>query len=183
MKKSTMLALVLNAAVFTAFGYVYGTYDEDVSAVSEPAFIVSPHVSELEMYIASISEEEKYCLAQNVYFEARNQSIRGQRAVARVTLNRVDSSRYPDTICEVVWQNRQFSWTHDGLSDVPGGNAIEDRAWELAQSVAMAALVNHFVNRYDPTYGATHYHANYVNPYWAHAYEEVAVVGDHIFYR
>jgi spore germination cell wall hydrolase CwlJ-like protein len=180
MKRSTLLALTLNSALFATVGYLYHDHMVTEEAVEPREVItVNPHPSNIEIYMASISDEDMYCLAQNIYFEARNQPVQGQRAVARVTLNRVDSNDYPDSICDVVWQRRQFSWTHDGLSDIPR----EQEAWELAQSVALAAVANHFVNRYDPTYGATHYHANYVDPYWADYYEEVAVVGDHIFYR
>jgi len=64
-----------------------------------------------EQIVNSISDEDRYCLQQNIFFEARNQSTLGQAAVAWVTLNRVESTRYPDTICEVVWQKSQFSWT------------------------------------------------------------------------
>ena len=133
--------------------------------------------------VATISEENRYCLQQNVYFEARNQSELGQRAVAWVTLHRLDSARYPDNICGVVWQNRQFSWTHDGLSDNPGTNVIEQRAWAKAQEVVDSVLLEWASGEPSPVQGATMFHADYVRPFWADSYERVTQIDDHIFYQ
>lgn len=118
-----------------------------------------------------------FCLALNVYFEARSEDLAAQYAVAEVTLNRVASPDFPDDVCEVVWQRKQFSWTHDGKSDKPR----DRKAWRRAVSVAAYALEDdgHTVVGYDALY----YHADYVNPYWARTYERVAKVGRHIFYR
>lgn len=101
----------------------------------------------------------------------------GQVAVAEVTLNRVASDRYPDNVCDVVWQRRQFSWTHDGRSDRP----TDVEAWAEAQRIALMVAVSRDVTFIDAE--MTHYHANYVSPYWARSYEKVAVVGAHIFYK
>lgn len=180
----TLASIALNVAVIgaTSYSVFAATPIEDVATVPDihpPKVIVDPTL----IYLAHIDSEEIDCLALNVYFEARNQSLRGQKAVAWVTLNRMYTARYPDTICEVVWQPRQFSWTHDGLSDVPGGNVIEDAAWEEAQQVAIDVLAADFENMQDPTRGATHYHADYVNPYWTDSYDKVASIGEHIFYK
>ena len=75
------------------------------------------------------------CLALAIYWEARNQPTIGQLAVAQVVVNRVESKRWPSTICDVVWQKKQFSWTHDGKSDRPK----EKTAWR--KSKMLAALV------------------------------------------
>jgi len=117
------------------------------------------------------------CLALNIYFEARSEEPMGQLAVAEVTLNRVTSSRYPDTVCEVVWQRKQFSWTHDGKSDVPK----DARAWDMAVRAAKLAMKHRDVVIVGNE--VTHYHADYVKPYWTTAYERVAKVGTHIFYK
>lgn len=187
----TKLKLILAVGVNVTFllsifvwGYIAEAekyYEELEESVASD--LHSPVISPTQRYIASLDQEEINCLALNIYFEARNQSVRGQRAVARVTLNRVDADNYPDTICEVVWQPRQFSWTHDGLSDTPGGNALENEAWALAQDVAISSLENHYVGLYDPTYGATHYHANYVNPRWANSFAQLTSIGEHVFYK
>lgn len=117
------------------------------------------------------------CLAMNVYHEARSEPTLGQVAVAEVTMNRVESDRYPDNVCDVVWQRRQFSWTHDGKSDTPR----DADAWAEAQRIAMMVAGSRDVSFVDAE--MTHYHADYVSPYWAESYEQVAVVGAHIFYK
>lgn len=122
------------------------------------------------------------CLALAVYFEARSQPLLGQLAVAQVVLNRVESERFPDTICEVVYQGGEhrrwqchFSWYCDGLSDTP----YEELAWEVAQLVASAALDG---TRHAPLDGATHYHAEYVAPTWSDRMTFIVQIGEHLFY-
>jgi len=131
----------------------------------------------------SVPDEQKYCLTQNVYFEARNQSTLGQIAVARVTLNRVNNPQYPNTICGVVWQDKQFSWTHDGKSDEPGETYLEQKAWKHAEQVAHDALVDVVLQKIDPVEGSVMFHADYVTPGWADAYDKVVSIDDHIFYK
>ena len=134
-------------------------------------------------------EPEAWCLAQNIYYEARGSNLADKAAVADVVLNRVDDSRYPNTICEVVRQgekhkdgqmkrNRcQFSWYCDGKSDWP---ANKD-SWIEAQQIAYMML---YLNQYRGlTEGATHYHADYVNPKWANSLQLVGTIGEHVFYR
>lgn len=123
------------------------------------------------------------CLALNVYHEARSDTTIGQYAVAHVVMNRVMDDRFPNSTCEVVHQGYhkgkhkcQFSWYCDGKSDTP----TEPRAWALATLIAYDVL-NGTVP--DVTYGATHYHATYVKPYWANHFEETVRHGSHIFYR
>jgi spore germination cell wall hydrolase CwlJ-like protein len=115
------------------------------------------------------------CLAMNVYFEARNQSLAGQVAVAQVTMNRVKSPNYPDTVCGVVNQKNQFSWYWDGKSDVPQ----REDAWKRAQMVARGVLAG---SGHSDLKDVTHYHALYVKPYWATKMQMVARIEDHIFY-
>ena len=119
------------------------------------------------------------CLALNVYFEARSEPVSAQFAVAQVTMNRVLSDKYPDTVCGIVWQRKQFSWTHDGKSDRPP----EEQAWRRAKWVA-AVTLNDVDNSVDilPR-SALHYHADYVKPYWVSSLVKVAQIGRHIFYR
>lgn len=121
------------------------------------------------------------CLAKNIYFEARDQSELGQRAVAWVTLNRVVSEDYPSTICEVVWEPKQFSWTHDGKSDEPKNQEAWYRAKNLAELVYNRYYgIRQFV---DPTDGAVMFHATYVKPFWRKHFEKTVRIDDHIFYR
>ena len=118
------------------------------------------------------------CLALNVYFEARSEPIIAQFAVAQVTMNRVKSDLYPDNVCDVVWDTRQFSWTHDGKSDKPK----EKDAWERAQWVAKVTMQSK--RRIDVvTWDTVHYHADYVKPYWITSCVRITQIGRHIFYR
>ena len=136
-----------------------------------------------EQMVSAVSQEEKTCLQQNIFFEARNQSTLGQVSVAWVTMNRVENSRYPDTICEVVWQRKQFSWTHDGKSDKPGDNILEQRAWEDAGIVAEVVLLDWARDESSPVGNAIMYHADYVNPFWSASYDRVTQIDSHIFYQ
>jgi spore germination cell wall hydrolase CwlJ-like protein len=117
------------------------------------------------------------CLSMNIYFEARGEPIAGQVAVAQVTMNRVASPKYPDTVCEVVYQHKQFSWYWDGKSDIP----LNEKAWERAQMVAKGVLAG---SGHSDLMGAniTHYHAARIRPYWAPTMQLVAQIDDHIFY-
>ncbi len=136
------------------------------------------------------------CMADNIYWEARNQSLRGMIAVGNVTMNRVYDERFPDTPCEVVHQgptrpswkdpavyypvrNRcQFSWYCDGKSDVIP--EYDRDVYELIYTMSMKLYYNYFD---DFTSGATHYHADYVRPAWACTKEKTIQIGKHIFYR
>ena len=122
-----------------------------------------------------VDKEQHKCLALNIYHEARSESMEGQIAVAQVTLNRVAHSEWPSTICEVVYEPKQFSWTHL-LKD---HSATEARAWKKAQIIARDVMIG---NVEDPTYGAVFYHANYVDPNWAEYVDLTKVIGNHLFY-
>lgn len=125
------------------------------------------------------------CLALNVYHEARGEPEDGQYAVAEVTMNRLASSRYPDSVCAVVQEKRwdairrryvsAFSWTE--FYSVP---EPEGEAWALAQKVAEDVYYRRTHPRVE---GATFYHASYIRPSWARTQTRVARIGRHIFYR
>ena len=129
------------------------------------------------------------CMALNVYYEARGSNLADQAAVADVVMNRVNDSRYPDTICGVVKQGLQdangnmrrnkcqFSWYCDGKHDRPQD---EDR-WAEAQMIAWN-LVEEDKFR-GITESAIHYHATYVKPRCASTLQLVGRIGAHIFYR
>ena len=123
-----------------------------------------------------LSEDDVFCMVQNVYHEARDQSLLGQVAVAHVTLNRVKSPAYPDSVCGVVWQPNQFSWTNDGKSD----RMTDLDAIGKAVDVALAASRGKIK---DPTDGALHYYAHRkVKPGWASVGYRL-IVGEHTFVR
>ena len=128
---------------------------------------------------ADIDRQQLYCAAQNVYFESRGEPDLGQMAVTQVVLNRVESLKWPDSICGVIWQDKQFSWTHDGKSDrIKLSNKIERQAWIKSVFYAVMAL-----SEEDVTNGATHYHNTSVTTYWIDSMKQTAVIGNHIFYR
>jgi N-acetylmuramoyl-L-alanine amidase len=115
------------------------------------------------------------CLARNVYYEARGESLIGQYAVAEVTMNRLASPFYPKTVCEVVYQRRAFSWTGMGDLEPPMGPAWH-RAVRVAEDV-------YYERRPATMEGVTHFHATYVQPDWSQERQQVARIGKHIFYR
>lgn len=127
---------------------------------------------------AEMSVDDYECLAMNVYHEARGESWEGQAAVVHVTLNRVADHRFPDNICDVVWQDSQFSWTNDGRSDYPH----DAEAWAISQSIAATAY-DWWQRGEDFSEGATFYHAHWVSPYWARQFQETVEIGVHTFYR
>jgi len=151
--------------------------------------LMSASVANAKGLFTAEQRPEAWCLAQNIYYEARGSNRADRIAVADVVLNRVQDTRYPDTICNVVRQgeryadgsmvrNRcQFSWYCDGRSDWPR----DMDAWVDAQQIAYNIL------QWDAgrglTEGATHYHADYVNPRWARSLQLVGRIGVHIFYR
>lgn len=116
------------------------------------------------------------CLALTIYYEARDQPLAGQLAVAEVVLNRVENEHYPDDICSVVWEEKQFSFTHDGKPERP-----RHEVWEDIQELARDILADPDSVLFNT--GATHYHATYVTPYWVDGMVIVGKVGDHIFYE
>lgn len=125
------------------------------------------------------------CLARNVYYEARGESLAGQYAVAEVTMNRKASPLYPKTVCAVVYQKNwdplrkryvgAFSWTELRTLGEPAGPA-----WQRAVKVADDV----YYQRRSPTLpGVLHFHATYVRPDWSNERERVARIGRHVFYR
>ena len=138
-----------------------------------------------------ILETALMCMAFNIYHEANNQSMLGQIAVGQVVMNRVEDSRFPDTVCEVVKQavtykgtdkpvlhKCQFSWYCDGKKDEPNYNS---KSWSKALKYAVVVLGGDIT--LDFTDGATHYHATYVRPAWAKTKTRTTRIDRHIFYR
>ncbi|MDP3175313.1 MAG: cell wall hydrolase [Phenylobacterium sp.] len=128
------------------------------------------------------AERALQCLTQAVYYEGAREPMKGQQAIAQVVLNRLRHPAYPKSVCGVVYQGSarttgcQFSFTCDGsLKWAP-----EPGLWAQAQSVARRALAGFVMREVGP---ATHYHADYVAPYWAPTLVKLKREGLHIFYR
>ena len=138
-----------------------------------------------------ILETALMCMALNMYHEAKNQSMLGQIAVGQVVMNRVEDSRFPDNVCDVVTEavtykgtdkpvlhQCQFSWWCDGQIDEPD---FDSKEWWDAKEYASIVLSGTIM--LDVTEGATHYHATYVRPAWAKTKTKTTRIDRHIFYR
>ncbi len=118
--------------------------------------------------ITWLDRKELKCLVENVYHEARGEPFAGQVAVARVTLNRV--GKWAATVCEVVYQHKQFSWTakkNIGINDLEAYKTAWHAAW--------------MSKTFD--FDATYYHAERVRPRWAKKLTKVTQINNHIFYE
>jgi len=141
-----------------------------------------------------VAQKETHCLATNMYFEARGESFEGKKAVAFVTLNRVDSDKFPNNICDVVYQAQhsywwktqrdrlvpirhkcQFSWYCDGKSDTIRNTHEYESLYRLASEIIVG-------KHQDNTGGADYYHATHVKPKWRTAFNQTTQIDEHIFY-
>ncbi len=116
------------------------------------------------------------CLAMNIYHEARGETEKGKLAVAAVTINRVKNKHYPNNVCDVVWQRKQFSWTDLKLKY----QIIKDEtAWINALEIAQLFLDG---GDWTGVGKATHYHSLAVSPSWKDNNHLITQVGNHLFY-
>jgi spore germination cell wall hydrolase CwlJ-like protein len=127
------------------------------------------------------STNAERCLTQAIYYEAATESDAGKAAVAQVIINRMRHPAYPDSICGVIYQGSskpgcQFSFACDGSLARKPSAAL----WRRSNEIAKLALAGHV---HKPVGMATHYHANYVLPYWAPKLAKIEQIGAHIFYR
>ena len=140
--------------------------------------------------VPMVNSEELECMSKNIYFEAAIESTAGKVAVAQVTMNRVRSVHYPNTVCGVITQGKhyasghpvrdrcQFSWYCDGKHDEPHKGSM----WKESQEVAKYVLTT--LDLMDITDGATHYHADYIaSPRWAHPSRKTVEIDTHIFFN
>jgi spore germination cell wall hydrolase CwlJ-like protein len=166
---------ILGVVGIVCFAYLHKT-------PLEPARI---EATQRELKRAQRRESDLQCLAENIYFEARGEPLKGQYAVAEVTLNRTRTEHFPHTICSVVHEMRwdpsrrrmvaDFSWTELGALSPDNGPA-----WKRAMEVANAA----YDDLHDPIVpGALFYHSTSVRPGWARTRTAIATIGNHIFYR
>lgn len=137
------------------------------------------------LWLASVlppQTADSLCLSATVYLEARDQSVRGQRAVAEVALRRRDSGLWGDTLCDVVTARKQFAPTL-----VPQSTRLRNtEAWARAVTIALEAESNWALpagQRTEIVPGASHFAAlDVASPSWRNAYL-VATIGDHTFYK
>ena len=159
--------------------------EQAVTENGERPFVARPDTSARQFVLHTDSDDRARaltCLAQAVYYEAAGEGVDGERAVAQVVLNRVRHPGFPSTICGVVYEGSdrptgcQFSFTCNGsMAHVPVPSL-----WTRSRQVADQALKGRV---YSAIGHATHYHADYVLPYWADSLDKSVQVGKHIFYR
>ncbi len=204
------ISLLINGGLATLIALIWVTspYASGETAQGRPdeLVIVDQQEVESQVYPTLIDNRQAHCLALNVYYEARGSNLADMYAVSDVVLNRVRDTRYPNTICDVIYQGPvreswktkqdpelpdeerqynpvrnmcQFSWYCDGKDDIPD----DETGWATAQMVAGSIL---FANKHRGiTEGATHYHATYVRPNWRNdrGMQHIGRIGSHIFYR
>jgi spore germination cell wall hydrolase CwlJ-like protein len=131
--------------------------------------------------IYSLSEydnKQLACLTKNIYYEAGSESLEGKLAVAQVTLNRVESGRFPKEICKVVYQKSsstcQFSWVCQERKPI----MIKSQQYKMAELAARVVMLEGW--RMAKLQTALYFHAIHVNPNWNR--KKVAKIGNHIFY-
>lgn len=122
------------------------------------------------------SDEQCKCLAYNIYHEARGENITGQKAVAKVTLNRVKDKRFASNVCDVVRDPHQFSWTK--LSEKRKWRIEDRKSWNTAVQVAYMMLEKQI----DYNLKAVHYHTGTVSPTWSKKMLKEKTIGNHIFF-
>lgn len=143
------------------------------------------------------TQKQIECLAENIYFEARNEPLEGQYAVAFVTMNRVNSKDFPNDICGVVKQKTQvqsigdrrvvcqFSWWCEPTPKYISTSNLLTETNNMKYNEIVKVAINFYVNYErleDPTQGSLFYHADYVSPNWKNL-QKVTQIGRHIFYE
>ena len=121
--------------------------------------------------------EQMHCLAGAVYFESRGEPLAGQLAVAQVVINRADSTRFPETYCNVVFQRAQFSFVKNG--EMPRIRKSSE-AWRRAKAIARIAHEGMWESE---AADSLYFHAKYVSPSWSRKKVARATINQHIFYR
>ena len=194
----TLLFVVIAIDVNNVFSRIVPAPEPELEEVVVPERTPTVPVVPVELLPPEpeIDYEAITCLATNIYHEARGESAQGQVAVAHVTFNRMKSRRFPNTICDVVYQavystwwyeshgrlvpvryKCQFTWFCDGKSDRIN---TESTSWKNAKRIAWEVMYNGLP---DPTNGSTHYFNHHlVNPYWANHMTYVATIQNHSFY-
>ena len=193
---ANIISLIIVSSTFIA-GFMVGKEDKMVFHTHLISHLDVPSISNMQkkeyaekLSVAvvpelpsstSILDDEFDCLSRTIYFEAGNQSYYGKIAVGSVVMNRVNDEKYPDTICDVIKQHRQFSWYSDGKSDVP----FDGPAWKDSIHAAKEVLCGcgKASELFFDDAAVQYYHADYVSPGWAKKMQRVAKIDNHIFYR
>jgi hypothetical protein len=180
----TALAIVLataSVALGSAMTYRRNIPSTDYIAAVRPA--AAPALQDFQDVTLTELLAEHRCLTEALYYEARGEGSTGQQAVAEVVFHRMNTGNYGHSICAVVYEGSshpgcQFSFTCNGDLHRPR----EATAWRQSEQLAVQILTGEVTLR-NQTFGATNYHAAWMNPYWAPTLKKTAQIGNHIFYR
>jgi N-acetylmuramoyl-L-alanine amidase len=197
MNTFTLIWVIVVSMIVGALMITHKNLKTETDISVAPSAVVHVEVEELPeignySYVGALltNDEEVKCLIKNIYFEARNQSHAGRVAVAFVTFNRVNSNRFPDTICGVVKQANKkngkivkhrcsFSWYCDGKPD-----DMDKGTKTYREIVYLVHKLRYNINNLiDITEGSKWYHATYVKPDWVSEKNRSVHIDDHIFYR
>jgi spore germination cell wall hydrolase CwlJ-like protein len=186
LKYFSIAAMVAVLIIFATLG-IAGQHYVDANKLIQPKYT----------QLTPEAQRQVSCLASNIYFEARSEPIDGQIAVAFVTLNRVASQDFPNTICDVVKQKSrverigdkrivcQFSWYCETKPKGQYYNMLLTNDTTKKYNDVLEVAIHVYANQeklIDPTNGSLFYHADYVSPNWRNLDRHV-VIGRHIFYR
>ena len=190
MKQTLIKACVLVLMVFSVSKLIEPTPVPQIQYVPPEVVIIEVPVREIKI-IEDMSPKvivvdnsdmvyediDVFCLAKNIFHEAGIEPDIGKYSVAQVTINRVASRKYPDSICKVVLQRYQFSWANQRSrhwTHPKGPNW--DRSYQIAQDVMDSGY------RVKGLENVRYYHADYVKPHWSRKMTHVSTIGRHVFY-
>jgi spore germination cell wall hydrolase CwlJ-like protein len=186
MRKNAIIFGSISIIVVIAILFSVAAYDDNTQTENEKSqkedytALVFPKNTTLYEDLAKHQKTQIDCLAKNIYYEARSEPRIGWMGVASVTMNRLLSGNYSDTVCGVVYQRRgntyQFSWV--GIKNRFA--KINNEVYNDILQVATAVYLAYDPKKHDVTYGSTFYHAEYVYPKWK--LERAVQIGRHIFY-
>lgn len=167
--------IVFILAISTAYNSknsIVEVYPIDLS-VSSMVLLEEQIYSRVDM--VTLSEKEYKCLVTNVYHEARGESLTGKIAVAQITINRLESGKWGNDICKVIYAKRQFSWTSRKKLPTPTGGALEESR-DAVEHVLLGNRINELID-------SLFYHATWIDkPTWTSAMKEKKTIGQHVFY-
>ena len=160
----------------TALVAVLAFMQSEIEMVGQDVHEIKSFLIQLPKDTVKYTSADEECLAKNIYYEAGFEPENGKYAVAQVTLNRLRTRQWGNSICSVVYSKAQFSWTLKKKLHKPQG-------YEWSESQWVAHEVLHQNMRVAPLQEATYYHADYVKPYWIKTVAKIQQVGQHIFYK
>lgn len=172
--------LVTNFLVLSRLGNVEKKIErteENIREIKQEVEVIKESLYDSGIKL-TLSNEEKKCLAKNIFFEAGIEPIEGKIAVAQVTMNRLETKRWGDDVCSVVYARKQFSWTLEKkkVNEKPSGPLWKESVIALEKFIQGYRIVGLENSR--------HYHADYIEkPYWAKKKRTVETIGQHIFYE